>query len=161
MMGYLFDYKDKHFVNIAKGDLDLGDIETEEDKKQQEAVEKTSEELVTRLKTVLESRVSEVKVSHRLTDSPACLVVGAYDMGAQMRQIMEAAGQAVPASKPTLEINPGHPLVERLNGEIQEDRFSDLAMVIMDQATLSEGRSLDDPAAYVKRINALLLETMA
>lgn len=161
MMGYLFDYKEKHFVNIAKGDLDLGDIESEEDKKQQEAVEKTSEELVKRLKEVLEARVSEVKVSHRLTDSPACLVAGAYDMGAQMRQIMEAAGQALPDSKPTLEINPGHPLVERLGGEIQEDRFSDLAMVIMDQAALSEGRSLEDPAAYVQRINALLLETLS
>ena len=160
MMGQLFDYKGKSFINIAKGDLDLGAIETEEDKKQQEAVEKSSEELVKRLKTALESRVSEVKVSHRLTDSPACLVVGAYDMGIQMRQIMEAAGQKMPDTKPTLEINPTHPLMERLNGEVQDDRFGDLAMIVFDQAALSEGRALEDPAAYVKRINALLLETL-
>lgn len=160
MMGQIFDYKGKSFINIAKGDLDLGSIETEEEKKQQEEVEKSSEDLVKRLKAALESRVSEVKVSHRLTDSPACLVVGAYDMGAQMRQIMEAAGQKLPDSKPTLEINPSHPLMERLNAEVQDDRFSDLASVVFDQAALSEGRVLDDPAAYVKRINALLLETL-
>ncbi len=160
MMGQIFDYKGKSFINIAKGDLDLGSIETEEEKKQQEEVEKTSEDLVKRLKTALEDRVSEVKVSHRLTDSPACLVVGAYDMGMQMRQIMEAAGQKMPDSKPTLEINPAHPLMERLNSELQDDRFDDLAAVVFDQAALSEGRVLDDPAAYVKRINALLLETL-
>ena len=160
MMGYLFDYQGKSFINIAKGDLDLGAIETEEDKKQQEEVEKSSEDLVNRLKGVLESKVAEVKVSHRLTDSPACLVVGAYDMGAQMRQIMEAAGQKMPDSKPTMEINPSHPLMERLNAELQEDRFEELAQIVFDQAALSEGRALDDPAAYVKRINKLLMETI-
>ena len=160
MMGYLFDYKGKSFISIAKGDLDLGAIETEEDKKQQEEVEKSSEDLVKRLKEVLEAKVSEVKVSHRLTDSPACLVVGAYDLGAQMRQIMEAAGQKMPDSKPTMEINPTHPLMERLNGEVQEDRFEELAQIVFDQAALSEGRALDDPAAYVKRINKLLMETI-
>lgn len=160
MMGSLFDYKEKHFVNVAKGDLDLGDVESEEDKKQQEEVEKSSEDLVGRLKDALKDQVEEVKVSHRLTDSPACLVVGAYDMGVQMRQIMEAAGQAVPDSKPTMEINPGHPIMERLNAEVQEDRFNDLAKVVFDQAALSEGRVLQDPAAYVKRINALLMETL-
>lgn len=160
MMGQLFDYKGKSFINIAKGDLDLGSIETEEEKKQQEEVEKSSEDLVKRLKAALEARVSEVKVSHRLTDSPACLVVGAYDMGVQMRQIMEAAGQKLPDNKPTMEINPSHPLMERLNAEVQDDRFNDLAAIVFDQAALSEGRVLDDPAAYVKRINALLLETM-
>jgi len=160
MMGQLFDYKGKHFANITKGDLDLGSIETEEDKKQQEEVEKTSEDFVKRLKDVLQARVSEVKVSHRLTDSPACLVAGAYDMGAQMRQIMEAAGQKMPESKPTLEINPGHPLMERLNSEVQEDRFEELAKVVFDQAALAEGRPLDDPANYVRIINKLLMEVL-
>lgn len=160
MMGYLFDYKGKHFINVAKGDLDLGSIESEEDKKQQEEVEKSSEDLVKRLKETLEAQVSEVKVSHRLTDSPACLVVGAYDMGAQMRQIMEASGQKAPDSKPTLEINPSHPLMERLNAEVQEDRFADLANIVFDQAALSEGRVLEDPSAYVKRINTLLMENL-
>ena len=160
MMGQIFDYKGKSFINIAKGDLDLGDIESEEEKKQQEEVEKSSEDLIKRLKGALETKVSEVKVSHRLTDSPACLVVGAYDLGIQMRQIMEAAGQKMPDSKPTLEINPGHPLMERLSAEVQEDRFNDLANVVYDQAALTEGRGLDDPAAYVKRINALLMEAL-
>ncbi|MAR93137.1 MAG: molecular chaperone HtpG [Pseudomonadales bacterium] len=160
MMGYLFDYKDKHFANIAKGDLDLGEIETEEDKKQQEEVEKSSEDLVKRLQEALAAKVSEVKVSHRLTDSPACLVAGAYDMGAQMRQIMEAAGQSLPESKPTMEINPGHPLMERLNAEVQEDQFAELANVVFDQAALSEGRPLEDPAQYVKRINKLLMDAL-
>ncbi len=161
MMGHLFDYKGKSFANIAKGELDLGSIETEEDKKQQEEVEKSSEDLVKRLKETLDAKVSEVKVSHRLTDSPACLVVGAYDMGAQMRQIMEAAGQHVPDSKPTLEINPNHPIMERLNAEVQEDRFEDLAHIVFDQAALSEGATLEDPSSYVKRINKLLMETLS
>ena len=151
---------DKHFANIAKGDLDLGEIETEEDKKQQEEVEKSSEDLVKRLQEALAAKVSEVKVSHRLTDSPACLVAGAYDMGAQMRQIMEAAGQSLPESKPTMEINPGHPLMERLNAEVQEDQFAELANVVFDQAALSEGRPLEDPAQYVKRINKLLMDAL-
>lgn len=161
MMGHLFDYKGKSFANITKGDLDLGSIETEEDKKEQEEVEKSSSDLVKRLKDSLGEKVSEVKVSHRLTDSPACLVAGAYDMGAQMRQIMEAAGQAVPDSKPTLEINPKHPIMERLNSEVQEDRFEDLAAIVFDQAALSEGATLDDPSSYVKRINKLLMETLS
>lgn len=160
MMGYLSEYEGKSFINIAKGDLDLDGVgeESEEEKKAQEELEKTSEDLVKRMQEALGDRVSEVKVSHRLTDSPACLVLGAYDMGAQMRQIMEAAGQAVPGSKPTLEINPTHPIVEKLKDEIQEDRFNDLSLIIFEQATLAEGSNLEDPAGYVKRVNQLLLD---
>lgn len=160
MMGYLSEYDGKSFLNIAKGDLDLSGIgeEKEEDKEAQEKIEKDSEDLIKRLKESLGDKVSEVKVSHRLTDSPACLVLGAYDMGAQMRQIMEAAGQVVPGSKPTLEVNPTHPLVEKLKDEIQEDRFNDLSLIIFEQATLAEGSALEDPAGYVKRVNRLLLD---
>ena len=160
MMGYLSEYEGKSFINIAKGDLDLSGIgeDKEEDKEAQEALEKESEDIVKRMQEALSDKVEEVKVSHRLTDSPACLVRAAYDMGAQMRQIMEAAGQAVPGSKPNLEINPGHPLVEKLKAEIQEDRFNDLSLIILEQATLAEGSTLDDPAGYVKRVNKLLLE---
>ena len=129
-----------------------------EDKEVQEKLEKDSEDLVGRIKAALEAKVEDVKVSTRLTDSPACLVVGAHDMGAQMRQIMEAAGQAMPETKPTLEINVTHPLVENLKDEIQEDRFADLAAILFDQAALAEGGQLDDPAAYVQRINKLLLQ---
>ena len=115
-------------------------------------------DLVERVKTNLDERVEEVRITHRLTDSPACLVVGQYDMGAQMRRIMEAAGQPMPESKPTLELNPGHPLVEKLNSETNEERFADLASIIFDQAHLAEGGQLDDPASYVQRLNKLLLE---
>jgi molecular chaperone HtpG len=107
---------------------------------------------------VLEARVTEVRVTHRLTDSPACLVVGEHDMGAQMRRIMEAAGQPVPESKPILEVNPLHPLLKQLDHESDEARFGDLAQIIFDQALLAEGGQLEDPAAYVERLNSLLLE---
>jgi molecular chaperone HtpG len=101
--------------------------------------------------------VTEVRATARLTESPACLVVGDFDMGAQMRRIMEAAGQPVPDSKPILEINPGHPLLEMLDQEQDEDQFADLASIVFDQANLAEGGQLDDPAAYVAKLNKLLL----
>ena len=119
---------------------------------------KDSEALVERITEVLKDEVSEVRTTTRLTDSVACLVVGDYDMGAQMRRIMEAAGQAVPDTKPILEINPGHPLLKMLDAEADEDRFADLASVVFDQANLAEGGQLDDPAGYVSRLNKLLLQ---
>lgn len=159
MIGYLSDFKGKHLQNVAKGELDLSKLGGEaEDKAQQEEKQQTHKDLLERLKNTLKDKVSDVKVSTRLTDSPACVVVGAYDLGPQMRQIMEAAGQKMPASKPTLEVNVDHPLVERLEKEIQQDRFDELAQVIFDQATLAEGSALEDPALYVRRINKLLLE---
>lgn len=159
MIGYLSDFKGKHLQNVAKGELDLSKLGGEaEDKEKQEEKAKSHQDLLDRLKKTLEDKVSDVKVSTRLTDSPACVVAGAYDLGPQMRQIMEAAGQKMPASKPTLEINVDHPLLERLEKEIQQDRFDELAHVIFDQATLAEGSALEDPALYVRRINKLLLE---
>lgn len=159
MIGYLSDFKTKHLQNVAKGELDLTKLGGEaDDKAQQEEKEQSHKELLERLKNTLKDKVSDVKVSTRLTDSPACVVVGAYDLGPQMRQIMEAAGQKMPATKPTLEVNVDHPLVERLEKEIQQDRFDELAHVIFDQATLAEGSALEDPALYVRRINKLLLE---
>jgi molecular chaperone HtpG len=159
MIGYLSDFKGKHLQNVAKGELDLSKLGGEtEDKAQQEEKQQTHKDLLERLKSTLKDKVSDVKVSTRLTDSPACVVVGAYDLGPQMRQIMEAAGQKMPTSKPTLEVNVDHPLVERLEKEIQQDRFDELAHVIFDQATLAEGSTLEDPALYVRRINKLLLE---
>ena len=131
---------------------------SEEDKQAQEQLQKDSEALVERLKLALDARVEDVRATSRLTDSPACLVVGDHDMGAQMRRIMEAAGQPVPDSKPILEINSQHPLLQKLDQEADEDRFSDLASVIFDQAQLAEGGQLEDPAGYVARLNKLLLE---
>jgi molecular chaperone HtpG len=158
MMGYLTEYDGKKFQDVARGDLDLGEVETEEDKKHKEEAAEEHKGLLERIKTALDDRVQEVRVTNRLTDSPACLVVGDFDMGAQMKKIMEAAGQKVPDSKPIFEINVDHPLVQRLEKEQGEDRFSELSAVLLDQATLASGEQLPDPGAYVSRLNRLLLE---
>jgi molecular chaperone HtpG len=161
MMSHLFDFEGKSFQDVTKGELDLGEAENEDEKKAQEESAKQHEGLVERLKDRLSEKVSDVRVTHRLTESPACLVLNAYDMGAQMRKIMEAAGQAVPDAKPVFEINPEHPLIDRLDHEADEDRFGELANIIFDQADLAAGGQLDDPAAYVARLNKLLLELTA
>jgi molecular chaperone HtpG len=158
MMGYLNEYDGKQFQDVARGDLDLGEVETEEDKKHQEEAAKEHKDLLERIKTALDDRVQDVRVTNRLTDSPACLVVGEFDMGAQMKKIMEAAGQKVPDSKPIFEINVDHPLVQRLEAEQGEERFKELSAVLLDQATLASGEQLQDPGAYVTRLNRLLLE---
>ncbi|SNC75169.1 molecular chaperone HtpG [Marinobacter sp. es.048] len=158
MMGYLSEYDGKQFEDVARGDLDLGEIETEEDKKHKEEAAEEHKDLLERIKNALSDRVQEVRVTNRLTDSPACLVVGDFDMGAQMKKIMEAAGQKVPDSKPIFEINVDHPLVQRLESEKGEERFNELSAVILDQATLASGEQLPDPGAYVTRLNRLLLE---
>lgn len=158
LVSSLMEYDGKSFQDVAKGALDLGELDSEEEKKHQEEVAKELEGLLERTKKALEERVEEVRLTHRLTDSPACLVVGEYDMGAQMRRIMEAAGQKVPSSKPSLELNPDHPLVKKLDQEPDEDRFGDLAHILFDQAHLAEGGHLDDPGSYVHRLNKLLLE---
>ncbi|MBZ2169981.1 molecular chaperone HtpG [Marinobacter sp. F4216] len=158
MMGYLSEYDGKQFQDVARGDLDLGEVETEEDKKQKEAAAEEHKDLLERIKKVLEDQVQDVRATNRLTDSPACLVVGEFDMGAQMKKIMEAAGQKVPDSKPIFEINVEHPLVQRLESEKGDERFGELAAVLLDQATLASGEQLKDPGAYVTRLNRLLLE---
>ncbi|UTW13745.1 molecular chaperone HtpG [Marinobacterium rhizophilum] len=158
MMSHLFDFDGKSFQDVSKGELDLGEVENEEEKAAQEETAKELSGLVERLKTQLGDRVSDVRITHRLTDSPACVVLGSYDMGAQMRRIMEAAGQPVPEVKPVFELNPAHPLIQKLDQEVDEDRFGELSLVIFDQAGLAAGGQLDDPAAYVTRLNKLLLE---
>ena len=158
LMSYLTDFDGKSFVDVARGDLDLGALDTEEDKQAQDEVAKSKEALVTRLKTVLGDQVADVRVSHRLTDSPAILAIGEQDLGLQMRQILEASGQKVPESKPVFEINPAHNLVEKLDAEADKQRFEDLSMILFDQAALAAGDSLKDPAAYVQRLNKLLVE---
>ncbi len=157
LMNHLGEFDGKKLQDVARGALDL-EADSEEEKAEREKIAKESEALVERLGKVLESRVTEVRATNRLTESPACLVVGDYDMGAQMRRIMEAAGQPVPESKPILEINPGHPLVQMLDREADEDRFADLATIVFEQAGLAEGGQLEDPAAYGSRLNKLLVE---
>ena len=158
LMSHLMEYKEKLFQDVGKGQFDLGELDSEEDKKAQEETAKKSEDLVKRIKDVLTEQVEDVRVTHRLTGSPACLVVGEHDMGAQMRRILEQAGQELPDSKPVFEINPEHPLVVKLDQEPDEDRFADLASILFDQASLAEGGTLEDPAAYVAKLNKLLLE---
>ena len=158
LMSHMQEFDGKQFADIARGDLDLGTLDNEDEKKALEESAKEKEDLLKRIKDALGDSVEEVRVTHRLTDSPACLVVGQFDMGAQMRRIMEAAGQAVPESKPIFEINPEHPLITRLDHESDEDRFVDLSKVVFDQASLAAGGQLDDPASYVQRLNKLLLE---
>jgi molecular chaperone HtpG len=158
LMSYLSEFDGKAFVDVARGDLDLGKLDSEEDKQAQEAVAKEKEGLVERLKAALGDSVSEVRVSHRLTDSPAILAIGEHDMGLQMRQILEASGQKVPDTKPIFEFNPSHPLIDKLDHEPDEDRFGEFAHILFDQAALSAGDTLKDPAAYVRRLNKLLIE---
>ncbi|WP_296232755.1 molecular chaperone HtpG [uncultured Pseudomonas sp.] len=161
LMSYLTEFDGKQFVDVARGDLDLGELDSKEDKKAQEEVAKAKEGLIERLKGALGEQVAEVRVSHRLTDSPAILAIGEQDLGLQMRQILEASGQKVPDAKPIFEFNPAHPLIERLDAEPDEDRFTDLSHILFDQAALAAGDSLKDPAAYVQRLNKLLVELSA
>ncbi len=161
LMSHLTEFDEKKFQDVAKGSLDLGDLEDKEEKEEHEKVDKEFSDLVKRITELLDDKVEEVRITHRLTDSPACLVVNEDEMGMQMRRILESAGQQVPGSKRVFEINPEHPLVEKLNDEPDLDRFKDLIMVIFDQAMLAEGGQLDEPASYVKRLNKLLLELLA
>ncbi|MFC0710293.1 molecular chaperone HtpG [Azorhizophilus paspali] len=161
LMGYLTDFSGKQFVDVARGDLDLGKLDTDEDRQAQNEAAKAKEGLIERLKSVLDDQVTEVRVSHRLTESPAILALGEQDLGLQMRQILEASGQKVPEAKPIFEINPAHPLILKLDTEVDEDRFKDFALVIFDQAVLAAGNGLKNPADYVQRLNRLLVELSA
>ena len=155
LMSHLTEFDGKSFADVAKGELDLGDVEDEAEKKEQEETAKAKESLVKRVKEALGEGVQDVKVTHRLTDSPACVVLPEHEMGYQMRRIMEAAGQPLPAVKPILELNPSHSLVARLESA-DDSLFADLAHILLDQAIIAEGGHLDDPAAYVKRLNGVL-----
>ncbi len=159
LMGHLREFDDKQFQDVARGSLDLGDLEDKEEKEEHEKVEKDLADLIKRLSDTLGDDVEEVRITHRLTDSPACLVVNEDDMGIQMRRILEASGQQIPGSqKRIFEFNPTHPLVEKLNSESDDGRFTDLAMILYEQAMLAEGSQLQEPASFVNRLNKLLLE---
>lgn len=160
MMSYLSEYDGKSFVNIAKGELDLGDLEDKEDKEKAEKAAKDYESLLKQMTESLGDKVKEVRVSTRLTDSPSCLVVEQQDMAVSMQKILKQAGHEVPNVEPILEINIEHPLVKRLSDEQDDEKFKDWSHLLFDQAMLSEGGQLEDPVAFVTRINQLLLETM-
>ena len=157
LISHLRDFDGKQLQDVSRGELDLGKLDDEADKKEQEEVEKKLEGLITRVSAVLEGKVKSVRLSHRLTDSPACLAVDDYDMGLQMRKIMEASGQEVPEVKPIFELNPEHLLVTKMDSEQDEERFADIAQILFAQATLAEGSQLDDPVEFSARLNKLLL----
>ena len=152
----LHEFEGKPLTSVARGDLDLGKLEDTEAKKAHETVESEFKDLVARIRTALGERVKDVRVTSRLTSSPACLVADEHDMGANLQRILKAVGQNVPTAKPILEVNPEHPLLTRLKGE--EKRFDDWSRLLFDQAQLAEGATLEDPAGFVKRLNELMLE---
>jgi len=159
MLGSLTEYAAKPLRSVAKGDLDLGGLEDQEAKQDLDKVADEFKALTERMQKVLDDRVNAVRISHRLTDSPSCLVVEEQEMAINLQKILAAAGQNVTAGKPVLEINPQHPLVKRARDEADEARFSDWAAILFDQAMLSEGGQLADPVLFVRRMNNLLLSS--
>ncbi|MGH9920232.1 MAG: molecular chaperone HtpG, partial [Nitrososphaerales archaeon] len=151
-------FEGKRFKDAARGDLELGGLETETDRKTADGELKESKALLKRVKDALGDRVTEVKITARLTESPACLVLGEHDLGANMRRIMQASGQKAPAVKPLLELNVGHPIVKYLDSVGDAGEFSELALLLYDQAALAEGGQLGNPAEYVRRLNRLLVK---
>ena len=157
-MNFLTSFDETPLQNIAKGAVDLGDLQDEAEKAEAEKAQETMKPVVDKLKTALGERAKDVKVSTRLVDSPACLVVGEGELSPQMIQMLKQMGQDVPESKPTLEVNPDHPLIKKLESSEQSaEDFDKLAQVIFDQALLADGGQLDDPAAYLRRVNELLM----
>ena len=161
MLGQLHEFEGKPLQSAAKGELDLGKLADEAEKKEQEKESELHKDLLEKITQALGERVKQVRITLRLTDSPACLVADEHDLGANLERMLKAAGQKVPVSKPILEINPHHPLVERLQQEQDSTRFGDWSHVLFDQALLSEGGQLEDPAGFVKRLNKLIQEVAA
>ena len=156
VVSHLPEFDGKSLQSVAKGDLDLGDLADKEDKAQQEKTVSEFKDLVEKIKAILGERVKDVRVTHRLTISPACLVTGEHDISGNLERLLKASGQNAAAVRPILEINPLHPLVLRLKNEADEDRLRDWCHILFDQALLSEGGQLDDPAGFVQRLNQLL-----
>jgi molecular chaperone HtpG len=157
LVSHLAEFDGKSLVSVAKGDLDLGKLQDKEEEEAAKKVEDEHKDFIKRIQGVLGDDVSEVRVSHRLTDSPSCLVLGAHEMPVHMQQIMRQAGQDLPDSKPALEVNPEHALVKRMEQETDDGRFGEWSRLLFEQAMLSEGGQLEDPVAFVKRTNSLLM----
>ncbi|HEX8756745.1 MAG TPA: molecular chaperone HtpG [Steroidobacteraceae bacterium] len=158
VMGQMDAFEGKRFKDAARGDLELGALESEADRKRHEEELKESKGLLRRVKDAVGDRVIEVRVSDRLSGSPACLVLGEHDLGSGMRRILAAAGQKAPESKPALELNVGHPLVKHLDGLADAERFKELSLLLYEQAELAEGGQLGNPVEFVQRLNRLLVE---
>lgn len=158
LVSHLSEFNGKSLVSVAKGDLDLGELEDEATKEAHKQAETENKDFIERIKTVLDDRVKEVRITHRLTNSPSCVVADAYDMSANIQRILKASGQEVPTSKPILELNPAHALVEKLKSVEDESQFADWSHVLLDQAILAEGGQLTDPASFISRLNQFLLQ---
>ncbi|MBL8334647.1 MAG: molecular chaperone HtpG, partial [Rubrivivax sp.] len=154
MLSHLYEFDGKPLTSVAKGGVDLGKLQDEDEKKAAEASAEAFKPLVERLKTALKDRAKDVRTTTRLVDSPACIVVDEGDMSSHLARMLKQAGQNTPKSLPILEVNPEHALVKRLG---DDQRFDDLAQVLFDQALLAEGGQLEDPAAYVQRVNRMLV----
>jgi molecular chaperone HtpG len=161
MLSFIQDFEGKELVSVAKGGLDLGTLEDEAEKKEHAETETSYADLVGKMKAALDGKAKEVRVTFRLTDSPACLVADENELSGNLLRMLKAAGQNAPESKPILEINPNHPLVTRLKYEEAGEQFANWSHILFDQAMLAEGGSLADPAAFVKRLNDMLLNTAA
>lgn len=158
VVSHLLEFQGKKLQSVTKGQLDLGELEDEQEKKETEKASSELKPLVERIKAVLGEKVKEVRVTHRLTTSPACLVADEHGMDANLERLLKAAGQHIPASQRIMEINPHHPLMEAIKEEKDEPRFSDWVLILFDQAMLSEGGQLDDPATFVNRLNQMLVQ---
>ncbi|MBD8526191.1 molecular chaperone HtpG [Pseudomarimonas arenosa] len=157
MIGYLHEYAGKSLKNIAKGELDLDKLGEPKDKEQREKLKQEAADTVKRFKDLLGDKVKEVRVSDRLTESAACLVLEDQDMALHMQRLLKAAGHEAPSAQPSLEINPGHGLIKRFEAESDDERATDLALLVFEQAQLAEGAALDDPASFVARMNRAIL----
>ncbi len=159
MLSYLNEFDGKELVSVAKGSVDLGALSSEEETKQLDDANKANEDILVRMKTALADKASDVKVTNRLVDSPSCLVAKDGDVSGHLQRLLKQAGQKAPDSKPVLEINPSHPFIARLKAidAGQEAQFNQWCHLLFDQALLAEGGHLEDPAAYVKSVNTLLL----
>ncbi|MCE2595657.1 molecular chaperone HtpG [Motilimonas cestriensis] len=158
LLSHLNEFAGKQLVSVTKGDLDLGDLEDAEAKEQKEKQETEFASFLERAKTALGDKVAEVRLTHRLTDTPSCIVAGAHDMSTQMIKLMQSVGQTVPEQKPVFELNPDHAMVKHVADIQDEASFEEWVNLLLEQAVLSEKGSLDDPSEFVSRINALLMK---
>jgi molecular chaperone HtpG len=157
LVQHLMEFEGKSLQSVAKGDLDLSKMETDEEKQEQEKIEKEAKNIIEHIKKELGEKVEDVRVSHRLTNSPACIVLNNQDMALYMQQLLKQAGHDMPSTKPILEVNPTHPLLARMQAETDDERFAEWSSVLLDQAILAEGGQLEDPAGFVNRLNRLML----
>ncbi|MCK5336148.1 MAG: molecular chaperone HtpG, partial [Gammaproteobacteria bacterium] len=158
LVSHLTEFDGKQMVSVTRGDLDLGETDTKEEKEAHEKAQGDYKDVIEKMKEVLGADVKDIRMSSRLTDSPSCLIVDDQDMTAQMQQILQAAGQNVPTSQPILELNPDHTLVSQLKDKLETEDFSEWAHVLFDQAALTGGAEIKDMAAFVQRINKLLVQ---